>query len=337
MGRSIPTMRTRCCRRTSFAILMAFMLLPFLSLPAALAQSYPTRPIKLIVPYAPGGPGDILGRLMAQKLTDGLGQPVVVDYRPGAGGTIGTEAVARSPADGYTLLIAANGALAINVTLLKTLPYDPLRDLTPVIHVATVPLILTVHPSVPARTVGELIALLKAKPNSYAFASAGNGTPQHLAGELFKSVTGVSMVHVPYKGTVPAVNDLVAGQVPLALENITGVLPHVRSGRLRALAIAASTRSSLLPEVPTMSEAGVPGFEASAWFGIMAPTGTPQAIVDRLNALMAKALDTPELKQRLAGLGSDPVHGSPDAFGAFIQSEIVKWGKVVKESGATAE
>lgn len=302
-----------------------------------LAQSYPTKPIKLVVPYAPGGPGDILGRLMAQKLTDALGQPVVVDYRAGAGGTIGTEQVARAPADGYTLVIAANGALAINVSLMKNLPYDPRKDLTPIIHVATVPLVLTVHPAVNANSTRELIALMKAKPNGFAYASAGNGTPQHLAGELFKSVVGVSMVHVPYKGTAPAVADLVAGQVPVALENITGVLPHVRGGRLRALATAASSRSSLLPEVPTMHESGVTHFEASAWFGVMAPAGTPRPIVDRLNQIMSKSLDTPELKQRLAALGSDPVHGTPDAFGQFIQSEITKWGKVVRDSGATPE
>lgn len=336
MGRSIPTMRTRCCRRTSFAILMAFMLLPFLSLPAALAQSYPTRPIKLIVPYAPGGPGDILGRLMAQKLTDGLGQPVVVDYRPGAGGTIGTEAVARSPADGYTLLIAANGALAINVTLLKTLPYDPLRDLTPVIHVATVPLILTVHPSVPARTVGELIALLKAKPNSYAFASAGNGTPQHLAGELFKSVTGVSMVHVPYKGTGPAVADLLAGQVDLIFVHLASTLSHVKAGKLKILATGGATRLPGFPDIPAINEQ-VPGFVSETWMGLVAPPRTSPDMVGRLATAVADALREPVAQKRIIDMNIEPVAAGPAQMASVIRQDTERWKAVIEQAKVKAD
>jgi len=304
---------------------------------AVSAQAYPTKPVKFIVAYPPGGPTDILARMLSPKLQAGLGQPFLVESRPGAGGNVGTDFVAKSPPDGYTILLSASGPLAINVTLYKSLPFDPLKDLTPVIHVASVPLVLVVHPSVPAQTVRELIALLKGKPDAYSFSSAGNGTPQHLSAELFQTMAGVKMVHVPYKGSAPAINDLVGGQVLIAFESMVAVLPQVKGGRLRALATTGTRRSSLLPDVPTVAEAGVPGYVSIAWYGVVAPGGTPKAIVDRLNAEIAKALDTPELKQRLAELGSDPVHGTPEQFGAFIKSETVRWGKVVKESGATVD
>lgn len=304
---------------------------------AVSAQAYPTKPVKFIVAYPPGGPTDILARMLSPKLQAGLGQPFLVESRPGAGGNVGTDFVAKSPPDGYTILLSASGPLAINVTLYKSLPFDPLKDLTPVIHVASVPLVLVVHPSVPAQTVRELIALLKSKPDGYSFSSAGNGTPQHLSAELFQTMAGVKMVHVPYKGSAPAINDLVGGQVLIAFESMVAVLPQVKGGRLRALATTGTRRSSLLPDVPTVAEAGVPGYVSIAWYGVVAPGGTPKAIVDRLNAEIAKALDTPELKQRLAELGSDPVHGTPEQFGAFIKSETVRWGKVVKESGATVD
>jgi tripartite-type tricarboxylate transporter receptor subunit TctC len=300
-------------------------------------QAYPTKPVRFVVAYPPGGPTDILARLLSPKLQAALGQPFIVESRPGAGGNVGTDFVAKSPADGYTILLTASGPISINVTLYKSLPYDPARDLTPVIHVASVPLVLVVHPSVPAKTVSELIALLKAKPEGYSFASAGNGTPQHLSAELFKTMADVKMLHVPYKGSAPAINDLVGGQVPVAFESMVSVLPQVKGGRLRALATTGNRRSGLLPDVPTVAEAGLPGYESIAWYGVMAPGGTPKPIVDKLNAEISKALDTPELKQRVADLGSDSVHGTPEQFGAFIKSETSRWGKVVKESGATVD
>jgi len=304
---------------------------------AASAQGYPAKPVKFVVAYPPGGPTDILARLLSPKLQMAFGQPFIVESRPGAGGNVGTDFVAKSPSDGYTILLTASGPVSINVTLYKSLPYDPARDLTPVIHVASVPLVLVVHPSVPVKSVSELIALLKAKPEGYSFASAGNGTPQHLSAELFKTMAGVKMLHVPYKGSAPAINDLVGGQVPVAFESMVSVLPQVKGGRLRALATTGTRRSGLLPDVPTVAEAGVPGYESIAWYGVMAPGGTPKPIVDKLNAEISKALDTPELKQRLADLGSDSVHGTPEQFGGFIKSETSRWGKVVKESGATVD
>jgi tripartite-type tricarboxylate transporter receptor subunit TctC len=303
----------------------------------ARAQSYPVKPIRMIAPFPAGGPTDILGRLMAQTLTEALGQPVIVENRAGASGTIGTDFVAKSAGDGYTLLVGAPGPLAINVSLFKSLPYDPLNDLEPVILLASVPLVVIVHPSFPATTLGELISALKARPDGYAFASAGNGTPQHLAGELLKTLAGVAMVHVPYKGSGPALNDVIAGQVPIMIESAVNVLSQIKAGRVRALAVTGPRRARQLPEVPTVDEAGVPGYEAASWYGILASKGTPAPIVARLNAVMARALDTPQLRQRIAELGSDPVHGSPGDFRAFIRSEIEKWGRVVKKSGATLD
>ena len=305
--------------------------------PSASAQAYPAKPVKFVVAYPPGGPTDILARLLSVKLQTALGQPFVVESHPGAGGNVGTDFVAKSPADGYTILLTASGPLAINKTLYKTLPYDPEKDLTPVIHVASVPLVLVVHPSVPANSVHALIALLKSKPEGYSFASAGNGTPQHLSAELFKSMADVKMVHVPYKGSAPAINYLVGGQVLVAFESMVSVLPQVKGGRLRALATTGAQRSSLLPDVPSVAEAGLPGYESIAWYGVVAPGGTSKAIVDRLNNEITQALDTVDLKQRLAELGSAPVHGTPEQFGAFIKSETARWGKVVKESGATVD
>jgi tripartite-type tricarboxylate transporter receptor subunit TctC len=301
------------------------------------AQSYPVKPIKIVSPFPAGGPTDILGRLMAQTLTEALGQPVIVENRAGAGGTIGTDFVAKSAGDGYTLVVGAPGPLAINVSLFKKLPYDPLNDLEPVIQVASVPLVVVVHPSFPAKTLGELIAALKAKPDGYAFASAGNGTPQHLSGELFKTMAGVAMMHVPYKGSGPALADVIAGQVPIMIESSVNVLQQIKAGRVRALAVTARRRARQLPDVPTVDEAGVPGYETATWYGLLASKGTPQPIVHKLNAALTRALDTPQLRERIAELGSDPVHGSPEDFRAFIRAEIAKWDEVVKRSGATLD
>jgi tripartite-type tricarboxylate transporter receptor subunit TctC len=278
-----------------------------------------------------------LGRLMAQTLTEGLGQPVIVENRSGAGGMIGTDFVAKSAGDGYTLLVGAPGPLAINVSLFKSLAYDPSKDLEPVIQVASVPLVVIVHPAFPARTLTELIASLKSKPEGYAFASSGNGTPQHLSGELFKTMAGVSMVHVPYKGSGPALADVMGGQVPIMFESTINVLSQIKAGRVRALAVTGPRRSRQLPDVPTVDESGLPGYETASWYGILASKGTSQAIVRKLNAVMGKALDTPQLKDRIAELGSDSVHGSPEDFRAFIRAETEKWGQVVKKSGATAD
>lgn len=303
----------------------------------AAAQQFPTKPVRIITPYPPGGTTDILSRMMVPHLQQALGQPILVESRSGAGGNVGTDVVVKSPADGYTLLMGASGPLAINVTLFRKLPYNPLKDLAPVIHVASVPLVLVVHPSIGAKNVAELITLLKGKPGGLNFASAGNGTPQHLSAELFKSLAGVDMTHVPYKGTGPAITDLVAGQVPIAFESMIAVLPHVQGGRLRALATTGPKRAAQLPDAPTVAEAGVKGYESIAWYGVMAPAGTPRDVVSLLNREMGRALNTPEVKARLTQLGSDTVHGTPEQFGAFIASEIEKWGKVVRASGATVD
>jgi tripartite-type tricarboxylate transporter receptor subunit TctC len=304
--------------------------------PAA-AQNYPTKPVKFITAYPPGGTTDILARLLGTKLQQSLGQPFLVESKPGAGGNLGTDFVAKAPPDGYTILMAASGPLSINVTLFKSLPYNPEKDLAPVIHVASVPLVLVVHESFPAKNVKELLALLKAKPDGYSYASAGNGTPQHLSAELFKQLTGTKMVHVPYKGSGPAINDLIAGQVPIAFESLIPILPQLKGTKVRALAVTSLKRSALLPDVPTLDEAGVKGYESIAWYGVVAPGKTPRAIVDKLNAELTKTLQDPQIKQRLAEMGSAEVYGSPEKFGALIKSEIAKWAPVVKASGATVD
>jgi len=316
--------------------LLVLALLSVAALPA-LGQPYPSKPIKFVSPYPPGGPTDILARLIGAKLQASLGQPVIVENRAGAGGNVGTDYVAKQPGDGYTLLLTASGPVAINVSLYKSLPYDPATDLVPVVHVASVPLMLVVHPSLKVNTVKELIALVKAKPDGYTYASAGNGTPQHLSMELFKSMTGTQILHVPYKGTGPAINDLLGGQVPMAFESMLAVLPQVKGGKLHALAVTTAKRSAVAPDVPTVSEAGVKGYESIAWYGVLAPKGTPKDIIAKLNAEMVKILDMPDVHARLQDLGTEKVHGSPEQFGAFIRSETAKWGKVVRASGATVD
>jgi tripartite-type tricarboxylate transporter receptor subunit TctC len=304
--------------------------------PAA-AQNYPTKPVKFVTPYPPGGTTDILARLVGTKLQQSLGHPFLVESKAGAGGNVGTDSVAKAPPDGYTILMGASGPLAINVSLFKSLPYNPLTDLAPVVHVASVPLVLVVHESFPAKSVKELIALLKAKPDGYSYASAGNGTPQHLSAELFKQLTGTKMVHVPYKGSGPAINDLIGGQVPIAFESLIPILPQLKGGKVRALAVTSLKPSALLPNVPSLDASGVKGYESIAWYGVVAPGKTPKPIVDKLNAEMVKALKDPEVKQRLTEMGSAEVYGTPEQFGALIKSEIAKWAPVVKASGATVD
>jgi len=298
------------------------------------APAYPAKPIRLVVPFPPGGATDILARDVAQKLTEAWGQSVVVDNRPGAGGNIGAELVAHASPDGYTLLMGTVGTHAINASLYAKMPYDHIRDFAPVILVAGVPNVLVVNPALPVNSVAELIAYAKANPGKLNFASSGNGTSIHLSGELFKVMAGVQMTHVPYKGSAPAVQDLISGQVQLMFDNLPPSLPQIKAGKLRALAVTSATRAPALPDVPTMAEAGLPGFEASSWFGVLAPAGTPPAIVAKLNAEIAKWLATPEAKERLSKQGANAAGGSPEDFVKHIAAETAKWAKVVKDSGA---
>jgi tripartite-type tricarboxylate transporter receptor subunit TctC len=303
----------------------------------AQAQGYPTHSIRLIVPFPPGGATDIIARAVAQRWTETLGQSVVVENRPGAGGNIGSDVVAKATPDGYTLLMGTVGTHAINASLYTNMPYDHVKDFAPVILVAGVPNVMEVNPSVPAKTVQEFIAYAKANPGKLNFASSGSGTSIHLSGELFKVMTGVQMTHVPYKGSAPALTDLMGGQVQVMFDNLPPSLPHIKAGKLRPLAVTSATRAPALPDVPTVAESGVPGFEASSWFGVLAPAGTPRPIIDRLNGEVAKWLATPEAKERMLALGANAIGGSPEDFAAHIRAETAKWAKVVKESGAKAE
>ena len=300
---------------------------------AAPAQDYPARPMRWVSPWPPGGANDIFSRIIAQRLSETLGQPVVVENRPGAAGAIGTEAVAKSPADGYTLTLGSSPTHAIAPSLNPALPYDPLRDFDAVTLVAVVPNVLVVNPALPVTSVRELVALAKSRPGTLNFASAGNGTSQHLSGELFKVMAGVDMVHVPYKGTAPALAELLAGQVQLTFDNIPALLPHIQSGKLRALAVTPATRSAALPNLPTVAEAGVAGYDASVWFGVFVPAGTPRPLVLRLHGEIARALAAPEIKSRMAALGAEVSGIGPDAFRDFWRKEIPKWAEVVKAAG----
>ena len=304
---------------------------------AALAQPYPSKPVRIVVPFPAGGTTDILAREVAQRLTQTLGQPFVVDNRPGAGGNIGAELVAKSPADGYTFLMGTVGTHAINASLYSRMPYDHVRDFAPVILVAGVPNVLVVNPSVPVHSVQELIAYAKANPGKLNFASSGNGTSIHLAGELFKVMTGVQMSHVPYKGSAPALADLVGGQVQLMFDNLPSSLQLIKGGKLRPLAVTSAQRSSALPDLPTVAEAGLPGFEATSWFGLLAPAGTPPDVIAKVNGEVATWLASPEAKDKLASLGAIAAGGSPEDFAHHIAAETAKWQKVVKASGARVE
>jgi tripartite-type tricarboxylate transporter receptor subunit TctC len=304
--------------------------------PAQSASTYPNKPIRLVVPFAAGGPSDVMARALAQKMTQEWGQPVVVDNRIGASGIIGVDAVAKSAPDGYTLLLSQVGD-TISVSLYSKLPYNFEKDLAPITLAGLTPFILVTHPSVPVNNVTELIALAKAKPGGLSYGSSGAGTASHLAGELFKSMAGIDIVHIPYKGQAPATTDLLGGQIPMMFNNPITSLAHVKTGRLRALAVSTAKRFSQLPQVPTIAESGLPGFDVGFWLGALAPTGTPRPIIDKLNAVMVKALRDPEVVERLAGLGVEIIGNSPDEYGTVIRTDIVKWGKVVKESGAKAD
>jgi tripartite-type tricarboxylate transporter receptor subunit TctC len=313
------------------------MLLAMLVSQAALAQAWPTRPVRLLVPFAAGaGINDIMARLVGQHLGAGLGQPVVIENRPGAGGIAGTDAAAKAAPDGYTFLMT-NVTLVTTAYLYSKLPYDAQKDFVPVTLVATSPLMLVVHPSVAAKSVQELIALAKANPGKLTFGSGGVGSTPHLSTEIFKSIAGIDAVHVPYKGGAPALNDLVGGQLSFMIENVPGTMPFVRGGKLRALAISSARRSPLDPSLPTMAEAGVPGYEVVGWNGIVAVAGTPPEIVARLHAEVAKVLRLPEARERLAALGAEPVGNSPEEFGAFIRAENARWGTIIREKGIRSE
>jgi len=301
------------------------------------AQSWPSKPVKWIVPFAPGGTTDILARTVSEKLSIALGVPVVVENKPGAGGGVGAEIVAKSAPDGYTIMGGTISTHAINASLYKDLPYDPVKDFAPITLIARVPNMLVVNPEVPAKDVKELIALLKASPGKYNFASSGNGTSQHLSGELFKSMAGVEMQHIPYKGSPPALQDVVGGQVTMTFDNITTAWPLAKAGKLRALAVTTAKRSAIAPDVPTLAESGLPGFEIGSWQGVFAPAGTPAPIVRRLNAEIVKILNMPDVKERLAGLGAEIVADSPEEFAALVKAEVVKWSDVVKKSGAKVD
>jgi tripartite-type tricarboxylate transporter receptor subunit TctC len=305
--------------------------------PAADAQKYPTHPIRIIAQFQPGTSTDILARVIAQKLSESLGQQVVVDNRPGAGGIVGTELGARAAPDGYTLTMGVSSAFGINPTLYSKLPYDAVRDFAPISNIALTPQTLVTGPSYAAKTVKELVAAAKAKPGSINFASLGSGSTSHLTMEMFKSAAGIQLNHVPYKGSPTAHADVMTGQVPIMFDAIPAVLPHIKGGKLRGLGIGTRTRSPLLPDVPTIAESGYPGFEAVGWIGIVAPAKTPQPILDRLNAEIVRILKEPDVNERLNTLAFTPVGGTRAEFGAFIKSEIAKWGKAVKDSGAKAD
>jgi tripartite-type tricarboxylate transporter receptor subunit TctC len=302
----------------------------------ALAQSYPTKPIRLIAPSSPGSGVDIVARFVGQKLSENIRQQVVIDNRAGAGANLGAEIAARAAPDGYTLFMGTP-AHTINPALYHSLTYDILKDFAPIMLVTTGQYVLVVHPSLAAKTVKDLIALARAKPGTLNFASAGNGNATHLAGELFKSLAKVDIVHVPYKGSGPALTDLVGGQVNLMFSNLTAALPHMKSGKLRALAVTADQRSPTVPELPTMIEAGVPGYTVTSWYGLLAPAGIQRELVSRLNSEMRKVMQAPDMKDRLAAEGAEPMTSTPEEFSALLKAEVAKWRKVVSEAHIRVE
>jgi tripartite-type tricarboxylate transporter receptor subunit TctC len=323
------TMTTQFVCKTIAALLGAAML-PIATVASAQA-TYPDKPIRIVVPFPVGGVADTFGREIGRKLTESWGQPVVIDNRPGAGGNIGADIVAKSPPDGYTLVIGNIGTHAVNVSLLPTMPFDTIKDFTPIIHILDAEGLLVVNPSIAATTVPELIALARAQPGKLSYGSAGLGTTSHLAGEMFKSMTKVDIVHVPYKGNVPAITDLLGGQTSMIFATMPTVLPHVRTGKLRALAVLGTARTPALPDVPTVAES-VPGFEVSNWIGLFGPAGMPPAIVTRLNAEIQKIMRSPEIQKRLESEGAKFIPMTPEQFAGFQKAELAKWAKTVKDA-----
>jgi tripartite-type tricarboxylate transporter receptor subunit TctC len=316
--------------------LLVSLILTLVAAASAHAQSYPARPVRIIVPFAVGGPADIYARFIGAKLQEALGQPFVVENRPGAGAVVGSDAVAKSAPDGYTLLMMSN-THTVNETLIPKKPYELMRDLAPINGVNYSDLLMVVHPSVPANNLKEFLALAKAKPKELNYASSGPGTPYHMAGELFKAMAGVDIVHVPYKGSDGARTGILGGQVHMMIDAITTMAPNVSAGKLKALGTTGKSRSSVLPDVPTVSEAGVPGYEAGIWLGLMAPAGTPKPILERLNAEISRIIQAPEVKENWMKQGAAPMSMTLDQFDKFLRDEIVKWAKVVKVSGAKVD
>jgi tripartite-type tricarboxylate transporter receptor subunit TctC len=302
----------------------------------ALAQGYPSKPIRIVVPFPPGGGGDVLMRPLSRKLTELLGQSIVIDNRPGANGNVGADHVAKSAPDGYVLLLG-NSSLPISASLYSQLPFDPLKDLAMISLVSITPSALVLHPSVPAKTVAELIALAKAHPGKLNYASAGSGSTPHLSIEMLKTMAGIDMVHVPYKGGGPAVTAVLAGEVDVLITNISTILPQVRAGKLNAIGVTSLKRSAALPNVPTISESGVSGYESKTWYGLMGPAGLPKDVIARLNAAIVAAVNSADLREQLIGLGYEPESSTPEAFGALMREDIGKWARVIKSSGVTAD
>ena len=329
-------MQTMTKFRAAVSARLGAGLCAFLFALCACAQGYPSKSVRIVVPFAPGGPNDIIVRLVAQKLTETWGQPVVVENRPGAGGNIGTDFVAKAAPDGYTLLSVGPGSLIIN-PLLGKVPYDTARDFAPVTLMARAPNALVAHPSLPATSVKELIALARSQPGRINYGSGGNGSTPHLAGALFASMAGIELTHIPYKGTAPAMADLIGGQVQIAFLGIPTVLPHVKSGKLRVLAVTGKRRSPELPGVSTVDEAGVPGYELSPWYGLLAPAGAPREIVARLAGEVTKIVRAAETREKLAVQGAEVAGGSPEEFAAVIQADSLTWSRVVKDSGIRGE
>ncbi|MCZ8092654.1 MAG: tripartite tricarboxylate transporter substrate binding protein [Acidovorax sp.] len=330
----IPTTRRQALSAVAAAALAGAGLL---GSSATLAQSYPTKPVTIVVPFAAGGTTDILARIIGQALTAELGQSVIVDNRAGAGGNIGGAMAAKAPADGYTLFMGTVGTHAINASLYKKMPFDPIKDFVPLTRVANVPNLLVANPNQPFKTVKDLIAYAKANPGKVNFGSSGNGSSIHLSGELFKSLAKVDMMHVPYKGSAPAVTDLLGNQIAIMFDNMPSAIQHVRSGKLVPIAVTTAKRSPELPNVPTIAEAGVPGYEAASWFGMFAPAGTPAPVLAQLNKALVKVLNQADVAKKINEQGAETYSETPEQFAAFIQTENAKWSKVVKESGASLD
>ena len=323
----------------SAAVIYGFVIAAIAVVNSAYAQgysSYPSRPLRMIVAFAPGGATDILARTLAQHLNNALGQPVVVENRGGAGGMVGAEAAAKAAPDGYTTFLATI-SMVLAPSVYPKAPYDPIRDFTAITLLSSTPYILLVHPSVPVRSVKEFISLAKARPGQLNYASPGSGTPPHLGGELFKNVTGIEIVHIPYKGLAPALIDLLAGQVSIVFSSPVPALPHMKSSKVRALAVTATKRSMAAPEIPTLTEAGVPGVDVGSWSAMLAPVGTARTVVDRLHAELMRIIGVPEVRARLQAEGADPIGAGPDELNAYIQAEFIKWAMVVKRTGLRAE
>ena len=303
---------------------------------AALAQPYPSKPVRVIVPYTPGGSNDVLGRMVAKHLQEALNQPFIVENKPGAAGQIGAEAGAKAAPDGYTLLVAPNDVMTVTPNLHPNGPYDPVNDFEPIGTLGAVPIVLVVNASSPHKSVADLVAAAKVKPGALSYASSGAGGPQHMSAELFASMTGVKMVHVPYKGNVPAITDLLGGQVDLLFSPINSALPHIKSGKLRALAIASDKRVASLPDVPTLTEAGIAGYKSEIWIGLFAPARTPKDILDKLTAEVTRMQTLPEIRQQLSGQGIEPMTTAPAQLSSLIKTDLVRWQKVIKDTGVKA-